>query len=236
MKRKVDTGYNERLFSSGLRKRLHQARFLWIQKKVRELPSSPARVIEIGCFDGKVLDFFPTEPRYYVGYDADWENALSLAREKWKEHPNYHFRYCTTPEEMSLGLDRFDLAIAMETLEHVPDDSVELYLEKLAEVTDGYVFITAPNEKGPVFFLKYLVKLLFGEVERHSFSEFIDATLGRMDRIKRGHHKGFDYARLIARVARHFDIVEVTGLPLGALPAGLNFTIGIVARKRAASA
>jgi len=232
MKRKVDTGYNERLFSSGLRRRLHQARFLWIQRKVLELRCPSARVIELGCFDGKVLDFFPNKPSYYVGYDADWEDALELAREKWKAHPNYHFRYCITPEEMVLGEDRFDIAIAMETLEHVPEETVAPYIAKLAGVTEQYILITAPNEKGIVFFFKYLVKLLFGEVERHSLGEFVNATLGRMDRIKRGHHKGFDYERLTSLVADYFDVVEVSGLPFAALPTALSFTVGIVARRK----
>jgi 2-polyprenyl-3-methyl-5-hydroxy-6-metoxy-1,4-benzoquinol methylase len=232
MKRKVDTGYNERLFSSGLRKRLHQARFIWIHKKLLELGCPRDRVIELGCFDGKVLDFLPGKPRYYVGYDADWEDALTLARERWKEYPNYHFRYCVTPEEMVLGEDRFDIAIAMETLEHIPDETVARYLAKLAEVTDQYILITAPNEKGVVFFFKYLVKLLFGEVEKHSLAEFVNATLGRMDRIKRGHHKGFDYDRLARLVAEHFDVVEVSALPFAALPTALSFTVGIVARRK----
>jgi len=232
MKRKADTGYNDRLFSSGLRRRLHQARFIWIRQKLLELGCPPARVIELGCFDGKALDYFPSEPSYYVGYDADWEGALSLAREKWKDHPHYHFRYCTTPEEMALGEDRFDIAIAMETLEHIPENAVEPYLAKLAGVTDQYILITAPNEKGVVFFFKYLIKLLFGEVEKHSLSEFVNATLGRTDRIERGHHKGFDYERLERQVAEYFDVVEVSGLPYAALPTALSFTIGIVARRK----
>lgn len=232
MKRKVDTGYNERLFSSGIRRRLHQVRFIWIHQRLLELRCPCARVLELGCFDGKVLDFFPSKPSYYVGYDADWEGALSLARERWKDHPHFHFRYCTTPDEMILGDDRFELAIAMETLEHISEETVAGYLAKLAEVTDHYILITVPNEKGVVFFFKYLVKLLFGEVEKHSLGEFVNATLGRMDRVKRGHHKGFDYERLTRLIAEYFDIVEVSGLPFAALPTALSFTIGIVARKK----
>jgi 2-polyprenyl-3-methyl-5-hydroxy-6-metoxy-1,4-benzoquinol methylase len=232
MKRKADTGYNERLFSSGLRRHLHQARFIWIHQKLLELGCPSARVIELGCFDGKVLDYFPKKPSYYVGYDADWEDALRLAQEKWKDHPNYHFRYCITPDQMTLGGDRFDIALAMETLEHIPEETLAPYLAKLAEVTDQYILITVPNEKGIVFFFKYLVKLIFGEVEKHSFAEFVNATLGRMDRIERGHHKGFDYERLTRLVGKYFEVVEVSGLPFAALPTAISFTVGIVARRK----
>ena len=232
MKTKAGTGYNERLFASGLRKRLHLARFNWLRRKLEKLECPATRVIELGCFDGKVLDFLPSKPDYYVGYDANWEGGVTLARRKWASCPNYHFRICTTPAEMDLGTDRFDIAIAMETLEHVPDEIVRPYLEKLAGVTDRYIFITAPNEKGIVFFLKHIVKLLFGEVEKHSVPEFVNATLGRMDRIPRGHHKGFDYARLARSVGEYFDVIEITGQPVSMLPAALNFTVGIVARKK----
>lgn len=236
MKTKADIGYNERLFASGLRRRLHLARFHWLRRKLEELNCPASRIIELGCFDGKVLDFLPSKPDYYVGYDANWEDGLTLARRKWQSHPNYHFRACTTPSEMELGSDRFDIAIAMETLEHVPDEVVRPYLEKLASVTDRYLFITAPNEKGIVFFFKHIVKLLFGEVEKHSVPEFVNATLGRTDRIPRGHHKGFDYARLARLVDEYFDVVEITGQPVSRLPAALNFTVGIVARKKAVPA
>lgn len=232
MKTKADTGYNERLFSSGLRKRLHMARFFWLRRKLEDLGCPAARIVELGCFDGKVLDFLPSKPDYYVGYDANWEGGLNLARQKWHSYPNYQFRVCTTPAEMDLGSERFDVAIAMETLEHVPDEVVRAYLEKLASVTDQYIFITAPNEKGIVFFFKHIVKLLSGEVEKHSFAEFVNATLGRMHKVPRGHHKGFDYARLASLVGEYFDIIEITGQPVSGLPAALNFTVGIVGRKR----
>jgi hypothetical protein len=68
---------------------------------------------ELGCFDGKVLDFLPSRPDYYVGYDANWEGGLDLARQRWGSFPNYHFRVCTTPAEMDFGSERFDVAIVV---------------------------------------------------------------------------------------------------------------------------
>jgi SAM-dependent methyltransferase len=232
MKTITDAGYNDRLFSSGFRRYLHLARFLWLRQKLLELNCRSSRVIELGCFDGKVIEFLPNKPDYYVGYDADWEGGLSLARQKWQVNPNYHFRICTAVEQMDVGQDRFDIAISMETLEHIPEQILRPYLEKLATVTDRYIFITVPNEKGVVFFLKYLVKFLFGEAEKYSLSEFFNATLGRMDRVKRNEHKGFDYDWLTRVVDEYFNVVEVSGAPFSRLPVALNFTIGIIAKKR----
>jgi cyclopropane fatty-acyl-phospholipid synthase-like methyltransferase len=233
VKRYTDAGYNERLFSSGLRKRLHLARFFWLRRKLLQLDCPSARVIELGCFDGKTIEFLPRPPERYVGFDANWEDGLSLALQKWKAHPNYEFRVCATAEEMELGAERFDVAIAMETLEHLPEGVLRPYLAKLAGATDQFMFITVPNEKGVVFFFKYLVKLLFGDVEKHSLAEFIHATLGRTHRIERGQHKGFDHDRLARVVSEYFDVVEISGEPFSRLPAALNFTVGIVGRRKA---
>jgi Methyltransferase domain len=233
MKRKEDTGYNERLFSSGLRKRLHLGRFLWVRRKLLELDCPRARILELGCFDGKVIEFLPSMPELYVGYDADWEDALTIARAKWAGHPEVRFVPSTTPEEMDLGAERFDVALSMETLEHLTEPVLRGYLGKIAAATDHYLLITCPNEKGAVFFFKYLIKLAFGEVESHTPAEFVNATLGRSDRVERGHHKGFDYDWLIRIISEHFDVESVTGIPFSALPPSLNFTVGIVAKKKA---
>ena len=233
MKTKAETGYNERLFSSGLRKRLHLARFLWLRRTLEELRCPAARVVELGCFDGKALDFLPSKPDYYVGFDADWEGGVELARLKWRSNPNYHFRVCATPAQMELDRERFDIAIAMETLEHLPDEILRPYLAKLAAATDGYIFITVPNEKGIVFFFKHIVKMLFGEVEEYSVAEFVNATLGRMHKVPRGQHKGFDYASLTRMLGEYFDVLEVKGQPASWLPPAFNFTIGIVGKTKA---
>jgi hypothetical protein len=235
MNTSIDEGYNDRLFSSGLRKHFHLARFLWLRRNLIQLNCACGRVIELGCFDGKVIEFLPNKPDYYVGYDADWEGGLSLARHKWQSHPNYNFRICTTAEEMQLGQQRFDIAISMETLEHLPEQILRPYLEKLAAATDDYIFITVPNEKGIFFFFKYLFKLPSGNVEKYLPSEFFNATLGRMEQVKRNEHKGFDYDWLAKVVGEYFDVVKISGIPFSVLPVALNFTIGIVAKRKASA-
>ena len=143
------------------------------------------------------------------------------------------FCKATSPEEMHLSdSDVFDMAVTMETLEHVPPAMVDSYLGMIARHLNGYLFITVPNEKGLIFLGKWLVKRFFNDAEYYSFSELINATLGRMDRVERVEltHKGFDYAALVRSVAKHFDVIEVSGHPYGILPKGLCFGIGIVAK------
>lgn len=186
------SGYNERLFSGGVRRHLHLARFKWLARAVAKHSTSYKTVLELGCFDGKAIDFLPAYPIRYSGFDANWEGGLDLARERWKSQPNYTFNLARTPEEMSLDEpDRFDIAIAMETLEHLPPGLVDGYLEKISRHLDGHLFVTIPNEKGIVFLAKFLAKKFFiKDSEQYSLSEIMNATLGRMSRVDRREHKG----------------------------------------------
>jgi len=234
MKNTKEIGYNERLFSGGLRARLHLARFHWIRNKLLRIGCSYDSVLELGCFDGKLIDFLAKRPNTYLGFDANWEGGLDIAAEKWEKHPNYVFRVCQRPEEMSVSPDeQFDIAVIMETLEHVSPDLVDGYLEKTVQHTREYIFVTVPNEKGILFLAKWLVKKFFSkDAEPYSFSELINATLGRMNRVIRREHKGFDYDAIIHKIARHVDVIDVSGMPFGFLPPSLNFNVGIIGRIR----
>ena len=136
--------------------------------------------------------------------------------------------------KMKLNQDQvFTLAVAMETLEHIPPCMVDRYLCKIAEHLKGYFIITVPNEKGLVFFSKWLTKkLLVGDAKDYSFSEVVNATIGRMDLVSRKEHKGFDYQALIKEIKQYFQIVKVSGHPFSFLPYSLCFGIGIIAKSK----
>jgi 2-polyprenyl-3-methyl-5-hydroxy-6-metoxy-1,4-benzoquinol methylase len=227
-------GYNERLFSGGLRTRFHLARFHWLQCEIRKRGLACESVLELGCFDGKLNGFMPVPPRRYLGFDANWEGGLDLAVKRWGAHCGYEFRAATRPEDICLEPgDRFDLSVCMETLEHLSTELVDGYLRKLAAHTRGHLLVTVPNEKGLVFLAKWLAKrIVFGDAEAYSLDELISATLGRMERVTRNEHKGFDYTAIIAAIDRYFDVCGVTGYPLTLLPKQVCPGIGIIARSR----
>lgn len=219
--------YNDRLFGTGLRGWFHGGRFRWLRVQIRRRSSAPPSVLEIGCFDGKVLNFIAPSPRRYLGLDANWEGGLDLAKVKWAGFQGAEFRKCQKPEEVPTG-ERFDVAIVMETLEHLPDDVLDGYIARLREVTDGYLLITSPNEIGPVCFAKQIVKKAFLGGSSFSWADIWNATLGRTERIVRDEHRGFNYRHLIETLRKSFDVESVHGIPFSWAPPYLNFTVGIV--------
>ncbi len=227
-------GYNDRLFKSGLRKRYHISRFKWLSKKLEKYKCNCRSVMELGCFDAKSIDYFPEQPELYVGYDANWEGGLEEGRKLWKEKNNVYLEFCQAPHDIDTK-QKFEISICMETIEHLPLEDVSDYLEILSIITEKYCFITVPNEKGILLFLKYLFKKLTGKkFDAYTMSELFAALVGKMASVERLEfgHKGFDYKDIVKLVRNYFEVVEVNGIPFSGIGTGLNPTIGIVLKTK----
>ncbi|HET7498917.1 MAG TPA: class I SAM-dependent methyltransferase [Candidatus Eisenbacteria bacterium] len=237
MKKKSEAGYNERLFSGDLRGQLHRSRFRWLRESARRVNAPCRDVLELGCFDGRSIAHLPHRPSTYLGLDANWEGGVDLGRSLWRDDPGVRFEICSTPLELRAFVAgrRFDTTLSLETLEHVAPDLLDSYVEEMAKVTTGWFIATVPNEKGPVFLAKYAMKRLFGDYFHYRPSEVLAAFLGRMDRVRRDDHKGFDYDTVVRLIGEHFDLVEVSPYPFRRLPKWTGFGIGIVAKARAVS-
>jgi 2-polyprenyl-3-methyl-5-hydroxy-6-metoxy-1,4-benzoquinol methylase len=230
---KTDNAYNDRLFAGGLRRYLHLARFRFVANDLRQRMPTVRSILELGCHDGRLLACLPTLPEHYVGFDANWEGGLDLARAAWADYPNLSFRMVQSVKDIDLGPnDQFDVSVCLETLEHLPPNEVDFYLAKLAEHTRRYLYVTVPNEIGPVFLAKWLAKTFFyGAAPKYTGSELLNAVIGRTEKITRDQHKGFDYRKLKDQVSRHFDIVSICGLPIANVPEALSFGIAMVAKR-----
>lgn len=227
--------YNQRLFAGGLRTRRHLCRFVWVRRTLDALEIAPGRVLELGCYDGRAVEFLPKMPDRYLGLDADWEDALALAARRWAGNSALEFRKCREAAEMALDGETFDAALALETLEHVPPEQVQPYLTRIANALEprGVLLVTLPNEKGIVFAAKHLMKIVYiGSLEPYNVREFFWQTIGRSENVARREHKGFDYARMVCRLREHFEVARIDGIPLSFLPPCLNFGIGVVCRVR----
>lgn len=229
------TAYNERLFSgAGLRRFYHMARFNWVREKADRFLGRDLRLVELGCYDGRLFDTLGDRVSSYVGLDANWSGGLDLARQKYRDRKEVTLVEAERPEEFRRFKDgQFNVAAALETLEHVPPEMVAPFLDELRRVTRGHLFVTVPNELGPVFLAKYLgKKIIYGGEQAYSPAEILAATLRRSDKVERDDHKGFDYRDVIAQIGRRFEVLKVEGLASFGLPAALAPTVGIFARSR----
>jgi len=227
--------YNQRLFAGrGLRSFLHTSRFEWVRRAIARTGTDCGRVVELGCFDGRLLGYLPALPSAYLGIDKGVEGGIDRAIEAHHGRPALRFVKTGDPGVLEAEPDgSFSAAFALETMEHIPDEVLERYIAALAHKVDGHLFVTVPNEKGLVFLAKWLVKaLIYRDGEPYTACEVIASTLGLTGLVERGEHKGFDYATLGRQIGRHFDEVRLSGIPFAWLPPFLSFTVGITARSR----
>lgn len=228
--------YNARLFDAGgLRRYYHLARFKWVRDKVRTLRLHDMRLVELGCFDGRLLEEIEeivNDVVEYIGLDANWEDGLDLAAEKFSGREGVSFIETVDPSPLRNYPDgHFTAAAALETLEHIPPEMLGDYLDEIARVTRGYFLVTVPNELGPIFLTKQIGRSIFYRDSGHDYSwkDLVAATVGRCDLIERDNHKGFDYRALVREIGKRFAIRSVEGVPGVGLPPLLSPTVGIVA-------
>lgn len=62
--------------------------------------------------------------------------------------------------------------------------------------------------------------------------EFLNSVLGRLSRVERREHKGFDDRALVDGVRKYFDVVSISGVFPGLPVRSLNLTIGVIARTK----
>lgn len=226
---------NERLFSLGMRSRYHFARFSWFREKSIQYQSSCRRILEFGCFDAKPLDFLPSEPEVYFGFDADWEGGLQVGRRRGANEQTDELRSCNSPNHLAEG-EPFDIAICMETLEHLPLKDIDAYLDYLRRMTVDFCYSTIPVESGVFFPLKYVYKWFVEAVTApFRFSELAAAAFGCMHKVQcmEAGRRGFDFRKCLDKIETFSEPADIEGIPLSRLPLSFNPTIGSVATPKA---
>ncbi|MBK7629699.1 MAG: hypothetical protein IPJ23_03100 [Ignavibacteriales bacterium] len=220
--------YNERLFSKGLRSKIHYSRFYWLKSKMEQLNCFPESVLELGCFDAKTIHFLPKSLKRYVGLDANFEGGLTQARNNWKIE-GYDFYDCKTPQDINLS-EEFHISICMETFELIDNQYLEDYIIKLASLTKQFIFVTTSNQVGIGFAIKHIIKKLLGYgVPHYSITEFFYASIGRVDKIERSFRKGWHHKSVLKILQKHFDIIEVSRYPYNFLP---GFGVCIIGKRQ----
>lgn len=102
----------------------------------------PASVVDLGCGIGTWLKAFG-EATELVGIDGPWVKIQDLVDERIKFIPH------DLNEPIALDHERFDLAICMETAEHLSEESSSTLVRSLVALSDVVVFSAAyPGQGG----------------------------------------------------------------------------------------
>jgi 2-polyprenyl-3-methyl-5-hydroxy-6-metoxy-1,4-benzoquinol methylase len=105
--------------------------------------AQPESVLDVGCGEGVLTSEWAErlDGGRIVGIDLDDPKL----RQEWdrRSHPNLEFR-AEEATSLTFGDDEFDLATAIEVLEHVPEP--EATLAEMARVARRHLLVSVPRE------------------------------------------------------------------------------------------
>ena len=151
--------------------------------------AGPSSVLDVGCGEGVLVQRWAQTlgaQARIVGVDLE-EESLQAGWARRTE-PNLSFQI-TRGAELPFAAGAFDLASAIEVLEHVPDP--ELTLSEMARCARGHLLVSVPRE--PVW------RML--NMARGAYVRDLGNTPGHIN-----HFSKRSFARV---VARHGEIVEM---------------------------
>jgi 2-polyprenyl-3-methyl-5-hydroxy-6-metoxy-1,4-benzoquinol methylase len=104
--------------------------------------AAPVSILDVGCGEGVLTEQWAdrTQGRV-VGFDLD--DPKLRAEWQQRERPNLTF-HAGDAHHMGYGEGEFDIATAMEVLEHVPDP--EGVLAEMCRVASRWVLVSVPRE------------------------------------------------------------------------------------------
>jgi 2-polyprenyl-3-methyl-5-hydroxy-6-metoxy-1,4-benzoquinol methylase len=150
--------------------------------------AAPGSLLDVGCGEGVLLQRWARrlDGARIVGIDLQEESIQA----GWAEHraPNLEYR-AMEAENLPFAANEFDLASAIELLEHVPDP--ERTLADMARCARRHLLVSVPREP--------LWRIL--NVARGAYWSELGNTPGHVN-----HWSQRSFARLLSR---HGDIVEV---------------------------
>ena len=150
----------------------------------RRFITPDARVLDLGCGRGGVMELFWRDVRLAVGVDADY---ASLAERRVKLPA-----VCGRGEALPLPAEKFDLAIGLWVLEHLAQPERTLKEIRRALAPGGHFLFLTPNAQHPLIWAnrlswampavqRLLIPRLYGRAVADTFRTYYRAnTPGRL--------------------------------------------------------
>jgi 2-polyprenyl-3-methyl-5-hydroxy-6-metoxy-1,4-benzoquinol methylase len=149
--------------------------------------AAPASLLDVGCGEGVLTHKWAQRlaPRRVVGIDL--EDPAIQAEWAGRQAPNLEYRVMKA-ENLPFADGEFDVATAIEVLEHVPDPAHTV--AEMARVAKGHLLVSVPREP--------LWRML--NVARGAYVKQLGNTPGHLNHWSK---RGF-----VSLLAQHGDVVE----------------------------
>jgi ubiquinone/menaquinone biosynthesis C-methylase UbiE len=105
--------------------------------------AAPRSALDVGCGEGVLTERFAQRLGDGRVTGVDLDDAALRAEWDRRTRPNLEFR-AVEPGSLPFGNDEFDIACALEVLEHVPDP--EHTLAEMVRVARSWVLVSVPRE------------------------------------------------------------------------------------------
>lgn len=211
---------------------LHRTRYkhlisLFTQIAARD-PSRTLNVVDIGCANAKAFNILNTRFKInYIGIDLDKEQ-IGAAQNRYSEYKNFR----VINDSIANHYDKLkgaDVVIALESLEHIPENIVVRLVEQIALAKPEAFMCSVPNEVGPIVLLKNIGSFLTGYMrhKEYKWKETLHAGLFNLDKVETHGtgHKGFDWRWLAQTIRHNMNITKIQTNPFNGLPKTFSFSI-----------
>jgi 2-polyprenyl-3-methyl-5-hydroxy-6-metoxy-1,4-benzoquinol methylase len=150
--------------------------------------AAPRSLLDVGCGEGVLVHRWAERlgERRVVGIDLE-EESLQAGWSR-RQAPNLEYRTMSA-EDLPFAANEFDLASAIEVLEHVPDP--EHTLGEMARCSRGHLLVSVPRE--PVWRMLNMARGAYW------------SALGNTP----GHVNHWSRRSVVALLSRHGEVVEV---------------------------
>jgi hypothetical protein len=235
----IETEYEKNQHFNRLVAWLHTIRYTHVLALFGKLSSDSAgktiRVIEIGCAHAKLFSILNARFKIdYTGIEVD-KNSVEAARSRYIGYPNFQIIHDAAENALGL-LERADVLVALETLEHIPEHEVVRITEAIAAAKPDFFVCSVPVEIGPAVWLKNVGSLVTGYMrhKEYAWAETFWAGLYQLDKLPPHGvgHKGFDWRWLAQTIRHNMQIRTIRYFPFAFLPAALAFSVFMVAQPR----
>lgn len=235
----IDSAFSHKHGFNAITSYLHSFRFKtvirYMEKLEREIPSRPIVIMDIGCGSGGFFEVLKDRFNVrFIGVEIQ-EKYVAQTREKYKDDPRVTIMQRDAAEAGLYEETNPDIVVALESMEHIPPDTVVEIIHRLKNIPSLRLFIASvPIEVGPSLWIKNIGSALMGyhRHKEYSWAQTFWAGFYKLDKLPRhnGRHMGFDWRWLAQTIRLNLTMVAVHTSPFDCIPTWLAPSILFVAK------